>query len=90
MSWSVSACGPAAKAAVQLEQQFEKINCSDPGEQETVKGTRSVVAQTLATIDPDKVVNVTASGIMGYADYGTKAKPFQSVDLKIAPIHFSV
>ena len=90
MSWSVSACGPAAKAAEQLEQQFTKINCTDPGEQETVKGTRAVVAQTLATIDPDKVVSVTASGSMGYADYGTKAKPYQSVDLEIAPIHFSV
>ncbi len=46
MSWSVSACGPAAKAAEQLEQQFTKINCTDPGEQETVQKLRALVAQT--------------------------------------------
>lgn len=90
MSWSVSACGPAAKAAEQLEQQFEKIKMTDEGEQTTVQNTRALVAQTLGTIDPEKVVNVSASGSMGYADWGAKTKPFQSVDLKIAPIHFSV
>ena len=58
MSWSVSACGPAAKAAEQLEQQFTRIsNCTDPGEQETVQKVRALVAQTLATIDPEKLVN---------------------------------
>ena len=66
------------------------FNLNDKGEMETVDKTRSLVAQTLATIDPDKVVNVSASGSMGYADWGTKDKPYQSVDLKIAPIHFSV
>ena len=89
MSWSVSACGPAAKAAEQLEKQFARINCADPGEQETVRGVRAVVSQTLATVDPDKVVSVTAQGSMGYEDSGTKAKPFQYVELKIAPIHFT-
>lgn len=90
MSWSVSACGAAAKVAEQLEQQFEKCRMSDEGEQATVQNTRQLVAQTLSTIDPGKVVNVTASGSMGYGDWGTKTKPYQSVDVKIAPIHFSV
>jgi hypothetical protein len=90
MSWSVSACGPAAKAAEQLEQQFSKITMNDKGEQETVQNTRLLVSQTLAAIDPDKPVNVTASGSMGYANWGTHEKPYQSVDVKIAPIHFSV
>jgi len=90
MSWSVSACGPAAKAAEQLEQQFSKINMNDKGEQETVQNTRALVAQTLATIDPGKPVTVAASGSMGFADWGANTGPYQSVDLKIAPIHFSV
>ena len=90
MSWSVSACGPAAKAAEQLEQQFTKINLTDKGEQETVQKTRALVAQALGTIDPEKAVNVSASGSMGYASWDTKQGPYQSVDLKIAPIHFSV
>ena len=54
MSWSVSASGAANKVAVQLEQQFANINCSDPGEQTTVQNVRALVAQTLSTIDPDK------------------------------------
>jgi hypothetical protein len=95
MSWSVSACGPASKIAEQLEQQFSKIKCTDPGEQETVQNVRKVVAQTVATIDPDKVVNVTASGSMGYKEWSSQVTrphigPYQSVDLKISPIHFSV
>jgi hypothetical protein len=76
--------------AEQLEQQFTKINMSDPGEMETVKGARSLIAQTLRTIDPEKPMNVTASGSMGYALWDTRERPYQSVDLKIAPIHFSV
>ncbi len=98
MSWSVSASGPAHKAAEQLEQQFSKINCSDPGEQETVQNVRALVAQTLSTIEPDKPVNVAASGSMGYKKWGDgighpdnpHVGPYQSVDLKISPIHFSV
>ena len=97
MSWSVSACGPAGQIAAQLEQQFSKINCTDPGEQETVQNVRALVAQTIATIDPAKPVNVTASGSMGYAHWGAGIGhatdphngPYQSVDLKISPIHFS-
>jgi len=65
MSWSVSACGPASKIAEQLEQQFSKINLTDPGEQETVQHVRALVAQTLTTIDPEKAVQVSASGSMG-------------------------
>jgi Rod binding domain-containing protein len=90
MSWSVSACGLASKLAEQLEQQFSKINCSDPGEQQTVQNVRTLVAQTITTIDPDKPVTVSASGSMGYKDYSSKSGPYQSVDLKISPIHFSV
>ena len=98
MSWSVSASGAANKVAVQLEQQFANINCSDPGEQTTVQNVRALVAQTLSTIDPDKPVQVTGSGSMGYRKWGVGRDhsdnphegPFQSVDLKIAPIHFSV
>ena len=89
MSWSVSACGPAAKAAEQLEQQFTKINCTDPGEQETVQKVRALVAQTLATIEPEKIMRVSASGSMGFKDWQNKTGPYQSVDLKIEPIHFS-
>lgn len=90
MSWSVSACGAAAKAAEQLEQQFTKINLTDPGEQETVQHVRALVAQALATIDPEKPVNITASGSMGYTHRGPHTGPYQSVDLKIWPIHFSI
>ena len=90
MSWSVSACGPAAKAAEQLEQQFGKITMNDAGEQETVQNVRGLVAQTLATIGPENPVRVAASGSMGFTDWQNKAGPFQSVDLKIEPIHFSV
>ena len=94
MSWSVSACGPAVKAAEQLEQQFEKIKLTDPGEQETVQKVRALVSQTLATIDPEKPVSVSASGSMGYKEWCQSTRPhvgpYQSVDLKISPIHFSV
>ena len=89
MSWSVSASGPAAKVAEQLEQQFSKISMNDPGEQETVQNSKALMLQTLATIEPEKPVNATASGSMGFADWGAKTGPFQSVDLKIAPIHFT-
>lgn len=98
MSWSVSACGPANKIAEQLEQQFSKINLTDPGEQETVQHVRALVTQTLTTIDPDKPVQINAFGSMGYQHWGAGLKhatdphtgPFQHVDLKISPIHFSV
>ena len=98
MSWSVSACGPANKIAEQLEQQFSKIYLNDPGEQETVQHVRALVAQTLTTIDPEKPVQVSASGSMGYAHWraghkhatDTHTGPYQSVDLKISPIHYSV
>ena len=89
MSWSVNACGPAAQIAEQLEQQFQRINMSDPGEQATVQNVRVLVKQTLETIDPAKPVSVTGSGSMGYKNYTTKEGPYQSFDLKIAPIHFS-
>ncbi len=96
MSWSVSACGPASQIAEQLEQQFERIKLNDAGEQETVQKIRAVIAQTIGTIDPAKPMNITASGSMGYnkwgwGDGGTKVSqgPYQSVDLKISPIHFT-
>jgi hypothetical protein len=83
------------KAAEQLEQQFEKIKLTDPGEQETVQKVRALVSQALGTIDPEKPVNVSASGSMGYKEWSSQSTrphvgPYQSVDLKISPIHFSV
>ena len=95
MSWSVSACGPADQIAEQLEQQLSQIKLSDPGEQETVQNVRNLIAQTLATIDGDQPVNVTASGSMSYKHWSSQHPaiphkgPYQSVDLKISPIHFS-
>ena len=89
MSWSVSACGPASKVAEQLEQQFERVNMNDKGEQETVQHARKLVAQTLATIEPDKIMRISASGSIGFKDWQNKAGAYQSVDLKIEPIHFS-
>lgn len=90
MSWSVSASGPAAKVAEQLERDFDRIKMNDEGEQETVQHARRLVAQTLGTIDPEKAVSVAASGSMGFKDWQNKTGPYQSVDLKIAPIHFTV
>jgi hypothetical protein len=89
MSWSVSACGPASKIAEQLEQQFQRINMNDKGEQETVRLVHDLVLQTLATITPEKVMRVIASGSMGFKDWQNKIDPYQSVDLKIEPIHFT-
>ncbi len=94
MSWSVSACGPAAKAAAQLEQQFEKIKLTDPGEQEAVQKVRALIAHVLSVTDPEKPLNVSASGSMGYKEWSSQSTrphigPYQSVDLKISPIHFS-
>lgn len=90
MSWSVAASGPAAKVAEQLEQQFGVIKMNDEGEQETVQNVRTLIAQTLSTIDPEKPVRVSASGSMGFKDWTNKTGAHQSVDLKIEPIHFSV
>jgi hypothetical protein len=94
MSWSVSACGPTSKVAEQLEQQFERVNMNDiaqfrKGEQETVQHVRRLVAQVLATIEPEKIMRVSASGSMGFKDWQNKTGAYQSVDLKIEPIHFS-
>jgi hypothetical protein len=89
MSWSVSACGFVPKIAEQLEQQFERINMNDKGEQETVQYVRKLVAQTLATIEPEKIIRVNASGSMGFKDWQHKTGSYQSVDLKIEPIHLS-
>jgi hypothetical protein len=89
MSWSVCACGPAPKIAEQLEQQFERVNMNDKGEQETVQHARKLVAQTLATIEPEKIMRVSASGSIGFKDWQNKTGPYQSVDLKIEPIHFT-
>ena len=89
MSWSVSACGPAPKVAEQLEQQFERVNMNDKGEQETVQHARKLIAQTLATIEPEKIMRVSAPGSMGFKDWQNKTGSYQSVDLKIEPIHFS-
>jgi hypothetical protein len=90
MSWSVAASGPAAKVAEQLEEQFSRIKMNDEGEQETVQGVRRLVAQTLGTFDSDKPISVAASGSMGFKHWQNKTGPYQSVDLKIAPIHFTV
>jgi hypothetical protein len=90
MSWSVSACGPAAKAAEQLEQQFARISMNDEGEQQTVQNVRGLVAQTLSTIEPERPVRISASGSMGFGNWHDKTSPYQSVDLKIEPIHFTV
>ena|SRR5208282_3778476 len=97
MSWSVSACGPASKIADQLEQQFERVNMTGQlaklydttGEQETVWHARKLIAQTLATIEPEKIMRVSASGSMEFMDWHNKTGAYQSVDLKIEPIHFS-
>lgn len=89
MSWSVSACGPVAKVAEQLEQQFSSIKMNDSGEQETVNGVRALFSQTLATMDPSRPVRAMASGSMGFKEWTAKTSPYQSVDLKIEPIHFT-
>ena len=89
MSWSVSACGPASKIAEQLEQQFERVNMNDKGEQETVQHVRKLVAQTLTTIEPEKIMRISASGSMGFKDWQNKTGPYQSFDVKVEPIHFS-
>lgn len=89
MSWSVSACGPAAKVAVQLEQQFDHIKLTDAGEQETATNAKTLVLQTVATIDSERPIRVTASGLMGFKEWNTKQSPYQSVDIKIEPIHFT-
>jgi hypothetical protein len=90
MSWSVSACGPASKIAEQLEQQFERVNMNDAGEQETVQHARKLISQALGTMDPERPIRVMASGSMGFKEWTSKSSPYQSVDLKIEPIHFSV
>lgn len=90
MSWSVSSCGPAAKVVEQLEQQFNSIKMPDQGEQDTVDAVHIVVARTLRTFDPEKPVRVSASGSMGFKEWDKKTSPYQSVDLKIEPIHFTV
>lgn len=89
-AWRVYAVGPAAKVAKQLARDFKQIKMYDEGEQETVQHVHRLVAQTLGTIDPEKTVSVTASGSMGFKDWKNKTGPYQSVDLKIESIHFTV
>jgi len=89
MSWSVSACGPAPKVAEQLEQQFANINVTDPAEMESVQTVRKLVAQALSPFDPDYPVRVMASGSQSWRDWSKKIGWYQSIDLKVEPIHFS-
>ena len=42
---------------------------NDKGEQETAQHARKLIAQTLATIEPEKIMRVSASGSMGFKDW---------------------
>lgn len=90
MSWSVSGTGPAQAVAEQIAKQIAAVNLNDAGEMETVRLCGELLAQTLSTFDPAKPVSVQASGSMGYKDWTAKTSPFQSYEIKVSPIHFSV
>lgn len=90
MSWSVAASGKSSAVSDEIAKQISKISLSDEGEMETVKRTGELIGQTLGTFDPDGLVNVNASGHMGFKDWGAKSGPYQNVSISIAPIHLSV
>jgi hypothetical protein len=90
MSWSLSSAGKAVAVAAQIADQISKISLSDAGEMETVKLIGDLLAQTLTTYDPDKLVSVAAAGHMGYANYTDKSGPYQQFGLKVDPMHLSV
>jgi hypothetical protein len=90
LSWSVASSGKAPAVAADLTVQIGKLSFADAGETETVQKTGELIAQTLGTFDPEKLVSVSASGHLGFADWGAKIGPYQNVKIEIVPIHLSV
>ena len=89
MSWSVSASGKPADVAINLEGQFKAplaaspAGLADDGERKTVEIIRDLLDQCLSTFGPERTVNVSAFGHMGFADYATKTDGYQEVTVSI-------
>ena len=91
MSWSVNASGKVADVRGRLSEQFKAplaekpAGLYDDGERKTVEMIRDSVDQCLSTFDPEKTVNVSAFGHMGFANYETKERGYQEVTVSIKP-----
>ena len=90
MSWSLAGSGKAKDLIPYLQKQVQNVKLSDAGEQETVKLVGGMLEQALGTFDPERLVVVSASGSMGYANYSTKTSRYQSFNISVQPIHLSV
>ena len=90
MSWSVNASGNVADVRGQLSEQFKgplaekPAGLFDDGERKTVEMVRDSIDQCLSTFGPDKTVNVSAFGHMGFANWEMKGA-YQEVTVSIKP-----
>ncbi len=89
MSWSISSTGKAAAVAAQIATQVASIKLTDAGEMQTVGHVGALLAQSLGTFDPERLVSVSANGLMSFADWATKVGPYQQFNIKVEPIHLT-
>ncbi len=91
LSWSVNATGTIAEVKARLEAGFgaplagKPAGLSDDGERETVRRVRDTIFQCLETFAPEKTVEVSAYGHMGFANWDTREGAYQEVTLSIKP-----
>ncbi len=68
MGWFVSAIGKPKAVAKSIAKQIASVKCAEP--EETIKAkVGDIVATALAAFPEGYAVQITASGLQGYADY---------------------
>lgn len=91
MSWSVGAIGTPAEVRGSLSEQFKHpldeppAGLSDAGERQTVQQVFDLCEQILSTFDPAGLIEISASGHMGFADWDKKTGCYQSVSVTVTP-----
>lgn len=87
MSWSINSTGLRPAVEAQVVEAAKSINLADAGEMETATRSVALIGQALAVMSEDMLVKVEAYGSMGYRDWGAKTGAYQSLCVKVEPIH---
>jgi len=91
MSWGVESNGKPDEVRIELSRQFShplalaQEGLDNPGEKTTVRLVHALIEQCLSTFDPEKSVQVSAAGHMGFDDWEHKNGPVQTVTISIQP-----
>jgi hypothetical protein len=88
MSWSVSAIGKAPAVARSIADQITNgSKCLEPEESVRQAAAALIKAALVAQDTAGVVVQVIASGSMGYKDWTAKTGVYNSLNIQIVPQH---